>query len=135
MKWNNYVMIQVFVSYENMLATCGKWKTGKINEKIENATSKWFFLRWFQHDISIVSRNKQIGCFTHKPIRFYFSLDRSTILSGCFYQNLNKNVWTFIHLTGKCRLPAVTSNTAFPQTRRRFYCCCMGCRLKQAYAQ
>ena len=46
----NYVLIQVFVL-------------------LENTSSGWFFLRWFKHDISMVSRNKQIGCFTHKPIR------------------------------------------------------------------
>ena len=68
-KWNNYVMIQVFILYENMLAKWQRRKMGKINYKMENTTSGWFFLHWFQHDISMVSRNKQIGCFTHKPIK------------------------------------------------------------------
>ena len=40
-----------------------KWE--KISNKMENTTSEWFFL----HNISMVSRNKQIGCFTNKPIR------------------------------------------------------------------
>ena len=69
---------------------------GKINDKMENITSGWFFLHWFQHDISMVSRNKQIGCFTHKPIRVSLvSLDKNTIFSRYFHQNLKKNVWTF----------------------------------------
>ena len=41
---------------------------GKINDKMENITPGWFFLRWFQHDISMVLRNKEISCFTHKPM-------------------------------------------------------------------
>ena len=70
-------------------------KMGKINDKMENTTLGWFFLRWFKHDISMVSRNKQIRCFTHKPIRVQFSVDKSAILSGCFHQNLKKNVRMF----------------------------------------
>ena len=46
-----------------------KEKMGKINDKMENITSGWFFLSWFQHDTSKVLRYKQISCFTHKPIR------------------------------------------------------------------
>ena len=33
---------------------------GKINDKMENMTSGWFFLRWFQYDISMVLRNEEI---------------------------------------------------------------------------
>ena len=42
---------------------------GKINNKMENITSGWFFLHRFQHGISKVLRNEEISCFTHKPIR------------------------------------------------------------------
>ena len=42
---------------------------GKINDKMESTTSEWFFLPWFQHDISMVLRKKEINCFTHKPKR------------------------------------------------------------------
>ena len=68
-----------------------KEKMGKINDEMENIASTWFFLSWFQHDISKVLRNKEISCFTHKPVRVWLSLDKSTILSGCFHQNLKKN--------------------------------------------
>ena len=44
-------------------------KMGKINDKMDNITSGWFFLSWFQHDISKVLRNKEISFFTHKRIR------------------------------------------------------------------
>ena len=33
--------------------------------------SGWLFLCWFQYDILMVSRNKEISCFTHKPIGVY----------------------------------------------------------------
>ena len=62
-------MIQVFILHENMLAKWQRRKNGKINDNIENMTSGWFFLRWFQHDIFMVLRNTEIGCVTHKPIR------------------------------------------------------------------
>ena len=68
-KWNYYVMIQVFVLYENMLAKWQKMKNGKINNKMENITSEWFFLRWLQHDISMVLINKKTICFTHNIVR------------------------------------------------------------------
>ena len=42
---------------------------GKINDKMENITSGWFFLHWFQHDISMVLRNKEISYFNHKQIK------------------------------------------------------------------
>ena len=42
---------------------------GKINEKMENLTSEWFSLHWFQHDISMVLKNEETNCFTHKPVR------------------------------------------------------------------
>ena len=41
---------------------------GKINDKMDNITSGWFFLCWFQHKISMALRNKEISYFTHKPI-------------------------------------------------------------------
>ena len=44
-------------------------KMGKINDKMDNIALGWFFLSWFQHDISKVLRNKEISCFTHKRIR------------------------------------------------------------------
>ena len=44
-----------------------KWE--KIKDKMENITSVWFFLRWFQHDICMVLRNEEISCFIHKSIR------------------------------------------------------------------
>ena len=37
-KWNYYVVIQVFVLYENMLAKWQKMENGKINDKMENIT-------------------------------------------------------------------------------------------------
>ena len=36
MTWNYYVVIQVFVLYENMLAKWQKMENGKINDKMEN---------------------------------------------------------------------------------------------------
>ena len=42
---------------------------GGRNDKMENITPGWFFLRWFQHDIFMVLRNEEISWFTHKPIR------------------------------------------------------------------
>ena len=48
-------------------------KMGKINDKMENITSGTVSLYWFQHDISIVIRNKDISCLTHKPIMVLFS--------------------------------------------------------------
>ena len=48
-------------------------KMGKINDKMENITSGTFSLHWFQHDISIVIRNKEISYLTHKPIMVLFS--------------------------------------------------------------
>ena len=44
-------------------------KMGKINYKMENITSGWFFLCWFQHDISMILRNDEISCFIHRSIR------------------------------------------------------------------
>ena len=32
---------------------------GKINDKMENITSEWFFLHWFHHDISMVLRDEE----------------------------------------------------------------------------
>ena len=47
-KWNTYVITQVFFLNENMLAKWLRRKNGKkINDKMENATSGWFFLGWF----------------------------------------------------------------------------------------
>ena len=68
-KCNHYLMIQVFVLHENMLAKWQRKKNGKINDKMKGITSGWFFLSCFQHDISKVLNNKEISCFTHKPIR------------------------------------------------------------------
>ena len=63
-----------FSSYMKTYLRSGtEGKMGKTNDKMENTTSGWFFLRWFQHDISLVSRKKEISCFTHKPIRVEFS--------------------------------------------------------------
>ena len=61
-------MIQVFFLHENILAKWQRRKNGKINDKMENTTSGRFFLHWFQHDISMVSRIKEISCSAHKPI-------------------------------------------------------------------
>ena len=36
MKWNDYVVIQVFVLYEYMLAKWQKMENGKNNDKMEN---------------------------------------------------------------------------------------------------
>ena len=47
-KWNNYIMVQVFFLDENMPAKWQRRKNGKkINDKMENTTSGCFFLRWF----------------------------------------------------------------------------------------
>ena len=69
MKWNDYVMVKVFVLHENMFVKRQRKKNGGKNDKMENITPGWFFLRWFQHDILMVLRNEEISCFTHKPIR------------------------------------------------------------------
>ena len=66
-----YVIMQAFVFHENMLAKEQRRKIGKINDGMGKITSGWFFLRWFQDDISMVSRNNEISCFTHKPIKIY----------------------------------------------------------------
>ena len=66
-KCNYYLMIQVFVLHENKLAEWQREKNGEINDKMESVTSGWFFLSWFQHNISKVLKNKEISCFTHKP--------------------------------------------------------------------
>ena len=87
-----------FSSYMKACLRNGKeGKMGKINDKMENTTSGWFFLSLFQNDIPMVSRKKEISCFTHKSIRFSLvSLDnKSTILPACFHQNLKKNVQMF----------------------------------------
>ena len=55
----DYVMIQGFV-----LQNGREGKMGKINDKMENITSGWFL-----HDISMVLRNNEISCFTHKPLK------------------------------------------------------------------
>ena len=68
-KCNHYLMIQVFVLHENMLMKWQRKKNGKINDQLDSITSGLFFLSWFQHDISKVLKNKEIGCFTHKPTR------------------------------------------------------------------
>ena len=44
---------------------------GKINDKLENITSEWFFLRCFQHDISMVLRNKETISFQTLCIHIY----------------------------------------------------------------
>ena len=68
-KCNHYLMIQVFVFYENILAEWERKKNGKINDKMESITSGWFFLSCFQYDISKVLKNKEMSCFTHEPTR------------------------------------------------------------------
>ena len=56
-----------FSSYMKACLRNGKeGKMGKINDKMENTTSGWFFLSLFQNDIPMVSRKKEISCFTHK---------------------------------------------------------------------
>ena len=65
-------MIQVFVLNENMLANAREGKMKK-KSKMENIILSWFFLRWFQHDISMVLKVKEVSCFTHKPIRVWFN--------------------------------------------------------------
>ena len=54
----DYVMIQVFVLHESMLVKRQRRKNGENNDKMENITLGWFFQRWFQHNISMVLRNK-----------------------------------------------------------------------------
>ena len=56
---NYYLMIQVFFLHENILAKWQRKKNGKINDKLESITSGWFFLSWFQYDISKVLKNKE----------------------------------------------------------------------------
>ena len=65
----NHYLIQVSVFYETMLAEWQRTKDEKINDKMESITSGWFFLSWFEYIISKVLKNKEISCFTHKPIR------------------------------------------------------------------
>ena len=48
--------MQVFVFHESMLAKGQRRKIGK-NDGMKNITSAWYFPPWFQHDISMVSRN------------------------------------------------------------------------------
>ena len=43
-------------------------KMRKINDEMEDITTGRFSMHWFQHDMSMVLRNKEISCFTHKPI-------------------------------------------------------------------
>ena len=61
------------IQFSSYMKTClrngRERKMGKINDKMENITLEWFFLSWFQHDTSMVLRNKEISCFTDKPIR------------------------------------------------------------------
>ena len=64
-----YVVIPVSALHEYMLAKWQTRKMGKINDKIENIISGWFFVHWFQHDVSMVLRNEEISYFIHKPIR------------------------------------------------------------------
>ena len=68
-KWSDYAMIQVFVYMKTCLGNSREGKMGKINDEMDSKTSKWFFLHWFHHDISMVLRNKEIRCYTHKPMR------------------------------------------------------------------
>ena len=63
------------------MAAKEKWET---NVKMENITLGWFILSWFQYDISKVLRNKEIGCFTHKPIRVQFSLGKAQFCPDVF---------------------------------------------------
>ena len=47
-KWNGYVMIQVFVLYEKMLAKWQRRKMRKINDKMENIISGFNMISsWF----------------------------------------------------------------------------------------
>ena len=64
--------MQVFIFYENMLVKEQRRKKRTINDAVKDITYAWFFPHWFQHDISIVSRNKEISCFTHKTLRVYY---------------------------------------------------------------
>ena len=68
---------------------------GKNDKNMENMTSGLFILRLSQH-ISMVLWNKKASCFT-QTIEGLVCLDKSTVLSGCFFshQNLKKNVWMF----------------------------------------
>ena len=78
-------MIYKFSSYmKTCLQNSREGKMGKINDKMETITSRWFFLCWFQHDIPMSLRNKGL-----------VQLVKSTIFSRCFYKNLKKNFWTF----------------------------------------
>ena len=58
-------MIQVFNLAENKLSKQQRRKNGK-NDKMEKITSGWFFLRWFQYDIYMVLRNKEISSFIQR---------------------------------------------------------------------
>ena len=63
---------------------------------MENITLERFSLHCFQQDISMVLRNREISCFVHEPIMVSLvSLEKSTILSRCFQQNLKKIDGTF----------------------------------------
>lgn len=66
-------MIQVFVLNENMLANAREGKMEKKKSKMENIILSWFFLRWFQLDISMVLKVKEVSCFTHKLIKVWFN--------------------------------------------------------------
>ena len=57
----------------------------KINDKLESIISGWLSLRWFQHT-AILMNQKGFSLV---------SLDKITILFGCFNQNLKKNAQTF----------------------------------------
>ena len=64
--------MQIFVLHENIRVKGQRIKKGKIIDGMTNITSTWLFPRWFQHDISMVSINKEVSCFTHKPLRVYY---------------------------------------------------------------
>ena len=68
-KWNHYLMIQVFLYMKICLGNGRESKIGNSNDKMENITSEWFFLRWFQHNISMALRNQETICFILKPIK------------------------------------------------------------------
>ena len=100
--WNNYLMIKAFVLYGSMLR---EGEMGKINVKMENITSAQFFLRWFQHDTSMVLRNKEISCFTQ--IDEGLGQIKSQFCPNVFTKIYRKMSERFIHFTGKCRFPAI----------------------------
>ena len=75
--------MQVSVFHENILGKEQRKKMGKINYRMGNKTSEWFFLHWHQH-ISMVSRNKEKSCFIHKSaVRVYLML-RAQLCSDTF---------------------------------------------------